>query len=80
MSETVKERSRYTPEYDYRSTGIEGPVDRKDTESPASRSVDWSYTNSRPIAQKNTKFFLLRQSRSTGVRDRSTGKSENSAT
>jgi len=57
MSETVKKMVKYRPEYDYRSTGIEGPVDRKDTESPASKSVDWSYTNSRPVAQKKYKIF-----------------------
>jgi len=48
---------KYMPEYDYRSTGIEGPVDRKETESPASKSVDWSYTSSRPVAQKKSKNF-----------------------
>ena len=48
---------KYMPECDYRSTGNEGPVDRKQTESPASKSVDWSYTSSRPVAQKKSKIF-----------------------
>ena len=53
-----KKKVKYRPEYDDRSTGIKGPVDRKDTESYALGSVDWSNKGSRPVAQKKYKIFL----------------------